>query len=65
MRRGTDVCAARPRRLIPRLGAPLRAINVENVFKPIGQGGTTATVRFEGIKITGGNFKGTSAPGPP
>src|SRR5215203_4053277 len=29
---------------------------VENVFRPIGQGGTTATVRFEGIKITGGKY---------
>src|SRR5215203_2583806 len=36
---------------------------VENVFRPIGQGGTTATVRFEGIKITGGNFTGSSGTG--
>jgi hypothetical protein len=33
------------------------------VFRPIGQGGTTATVRFEGIKITGGNFTGSSGTG--
>ena len=37
--------------------------SVENVFRPIGQGGTTATVRFEGIKITGGNFTGSSGTG--
>src|ERR687897_77919 len=37
--------------------------SVENVFRPIGQGGTTATVRFEGIKITGGNFTGSSGAG--
>src|ERR671916_2571807 len=37
--------------------------SVENVFRPIGQGGTTATVRFEGIKITGGNFTGSSGSG--
>src|SRR5215204_1412381 len=36
---------------------------VENVFRPIGQGGTLATVRFEGIKITGGNFTGSSGSG--
>jgi hypothetical protein len=36
---------------------------VENVFRPIGQGGTTATVHFEGIKITGGNFTGSSGTG--
>jgi hypothetical protein len=34
--------------------------SVENVFRPNGQGGTTATVRFEGITITGGNFTGSS-----
>jgi hypothetical protein len=39
------------------------AASVENVFRPIGQGGTTATVRFEGIKITGGNFTGSSGTG--
>jgi hypothetical protein len=37
--------------------------SVENVFRPIGQGGTTATVRFEGIKITGGNFTGSTGTG--
>src|SRR5215203_4186647 len=37
--------------------------SVENVFRPIGQGGTTATVSFEGIKITGGNFTGSSGSG--
>ena len=37
--------------------------SVENVFRPIGQGGTTATVRFEGIKITGGNYTGSSGSG--
>src|SRR5918995_843925 len=37
--------------------------SVENVFRPIGQGGTTATVRFEGITITGGNFTGSSGTG--
>src|SRR5918994_3942017 len=37
--------------------------SVENVFRPIGQGGTTATVHFEGIKITGGNFTGSSGTG--
>jgi Right handed beta helix region len=36
---------------------------VENVFRPIGKGGTTATVRFEGIKITGGEFTGSSGTG--
>jgi hypothetical protein len=36
---------------------------VENVFRPIGQGGTTATVRFEGIKITGGNYTGSTGSG--
>jgi hypothetical protein len=39
------------------------AASVENVFRPIGQGGTTATVRFEGITITGGNFTGSSGTG--
>jgi Big-like domain-containing protein len=39
------------------------AASVANVFRPIGQGGTTATVRFEGIKITGGNFTGSSGTG--
>jgi hypothetical protein len=37
--------------------------SVENVFRPIGRGGTTATVRFEGITITGGNFTGSSGTG--
>ena len=37
--------------------------SVENVFRPLGQGGTTATVRFEGIKITGGNFTGSNGTG--
>jgi hypothetical protein len=37
--------------------------NVENVFRPTGQGGTTATVSFEGIEITGGNFTGSSGTG--
>jgi hypothetical protein len=37
--------------------------SVENVFRPIGRGGTTATVRFEGIKITGGNFTGSTGTG--
>jgi Right handed beta helix region len=37
--------------------------SVENVFRPIGQGGTTATVRFEGIKITGGNYTGSTGTG--
>jgi hypothetical protein len=36
---------------------------VENVFRPIGQGGTTATVHFEGIRITGGKFTGSSGSG--
>jgi Right handed beta helix region len=39
------------------------AASVENVFRPIGKGGTTATVRFEGIKIKGGNFTGSSGTG--
>ena len=37
--------------------------SVENVFRPIGQGGTAATVRFEGIKITGGNYTGSTGSG--
>jgi hypothetical protein len=37
--------------------------SVENVFKPAGQGGSMVTVRFEGIKITGGNFTGSSGSG--
>jgi hypothetical protein len=37
--------------------------SVENVFRPIGQGGTTATVSFEGIKITGGNYTGSTGSG--
>jgi len=37
--------------------------SVENVFRPIGKGGTTATVRFEGIKITGGNYTGSTGSG--
>ena len=37
--------------------------SVENVFRPIGQGGSMATVSFEGIKITGGNFTGSSGSG--
>jgi Disaggregatase related len=37
--------------------------SLENVFRPIGQGGTMATVRFEGITITGGNFTGSSGTG--
>src|SRR5688572_25804741 len=37
--------------------------SVENVFRPIGQGGTTATVSFEGIKITGGNYTGSTGTG--
>src|ERR671917_646668 len=37
--------------------------SVENVFRPIGQGGTTATVRFEGVKITGGNYTGSTGSG--
>src|SRR5829696_2230061 len=37
--------------------------SVENVFRPIGQGGTSATVRFEGIKITGGNYTGSTGSG--
>src|SRR5918998_3216012 len=36
---------------------------VDNVFRPIGQGGTTATVHFEGITITGGDFTGSSGTG--
>jgi hypothetical protein len=36
---------------------------VENVFRPIGQGGTTVTVRFEGIKITGGKYTGSTGSG--
>jgi parallel beta-helix repeat protein len=36
---------------------------VENVFRPIGQGGTTATVYFEGIRITGGKFTGSTGTG--
>jgi len=39
------------------------AASVENVFRPIGQGGTTVTVRFEGIKITGGNYTGSTGSG--
>ena len=34
--------------------------SVENVFRPVGQGGTAATVTFESIKITGGNYTGSS-----
>jgi hypothetical protein len=37
--------------------------SVENVFRPIGKGGTTATVRFEGITITGGNYTGSTGSG--
>jgi hypothetical protein len=37
--------------------------SVENVFRPQGQGGSNATVRFEGIRITGGNFTGSSGSG--
>jgi hypothetical protein len=37
--------------------------SVETVFRPKGQGGTTATVRFEGIKITGGNFTNSNGTG--
>lgn len=37
--------------------------SVENVFRPLGRGGTTATVHFEGIKITGGNFTGSNGTG--
>ena len=37
--------------------------SVVNVFKPVGKGGSMATVRFEGIKITGGNFTGDSGTG--
>ncbi len=39
------------------------ASSLDIVFRPIGQGGTTATVRFEGIRITGGNFTGSSGTG--
>ena len=39
------------------------AASLDIVFRPIGQGGTTATVRFEGIRITGGNFTGSSGTG--
>jgi hypothetical protein len=38
-------------------------IIVRRLIRPIGQGGTTATVRFEGITITGGNFTGSSGTG--
>jgi hypothetical protein len=37
--------------------------SVENVFRPIGQGGSSATVHFRGIRITGGNFTGSSGGG--
>jgi hypothetical protein len=37
--------------------------SVENVFRPVGQGGTLATVSFRGITITGGNFTGSSGTG--
>jgi hypothetical protein len=37
--------------------------SLANVFRPVGQGGTLATVRFEGIRITGGNFTGASGTG--
>jgi hypothetical protein len=37
--------------------------SLENVFRPTGQGGTTVTVRFEGITIRGGNFTGSSGTG--
>jgi hypothetical protein len=37
--------------------------SVENVFRPIGQGGSMATVSFEGIKITGGKYTGSSGSG--
>ena len=37
--------------------------SVENVFKPTGQGGSMVTVRFEGIKITGGNYTGSTGSG--
>jgi parallel beta-helix repeat protein len=33
------------------------------VFKPVGKGGTLATVRFEGIKITGGHYTGSTSTG--
>jgi hypothetical protein len=37
--------------------------NVDQVFKPAGAGGGLATVYFEGLKITGGNFTGASGSG--
>src|SRR5918994_4275141 len=37
--------------------------SVENVFRPTGQGGSMATVRFEGLKITGGNYTGSNGTG--
>jgi hypothetical protein len=40
-------------------GAP----SVAKVFWPIGKGGAKATVHFEGITITGGDFTGSSATG--
>jgi hypothetical protein len=39
------------------------ASSVDNVFRPIGQGGGTATVGFDRITITGGNFTGSSGSG--
>jgi hypothetical protein len=39
------------------------AASVAKVFWPMGYGGAKATVHFEGIKITGGNFTGSSATG--
>jgi hypothetical protein len=37
--------------------------SLSQVFKPAGAGGGLAQVYFEGIKITGGNFNGTSGSG--
>jgi hypothetical protein len=47
----------------PRTRCTVEGPGVENVFRPIGQGGTTATVRFEGITITGGKYTGSTGSG--
>jgi Right handed beta helix region len=56
---GTDSTAA----FDPTTYCTVAGPGVENVFRPIGQGGTTATVRFEGITIMGGKFTGSSGSG--
>src|SRR5215203_4000040 len=67
---GDVVACAKPPTFVPRGPAQdpttyctVAGPGVENVFRPIGQGGALATVRFEGIKITGGNYTGSTGSG--